>query len=53
MASKKVKTAGMRLGKAVPGNNKPFDGAARSKDPMLARPGGTGNRQGPVKSYAK
>lgn len=40
-----------KTSKGVPG--KKFDGATCSKDPNLAKPGGTGNRLGSAKSYAK
>lgn len=48
----KPKTADVRLGKALPG--KPFSGAGSSKgNPFAAKPGGSGNKLGSPKSYAK
>lgn len=46
----KPKTAGIRLDKKPFG--KPFQGAGKSP-PFAAKPGGTGNKLGSPKSYAK
>jgi hypothetical protein len=49
--TKPVPTAGVRLSKKVPG--KPFDGAARSKNPNLARSGGIANSHKSGQDYSK
>lgn len=46
----KVQTAGVRLGKAVPGKSFP---SAGKKVQYAGKIGGTGNQLGVVKSYAK